>query len=59
MAGPLRPNPPPPHELNGRWNVGKKGLKKKKYFFLNGPALYLPPPLLMARTLRELFLRLP
>ena len=22
MARPLRPNPPPPLELNGRWNVG-------------------------------------
>ena len=24
MAGPLRPNPQPPLEPNGRWNVGKK-----------------------------------
>ena len=32
-----------------RW---KKGLKKS-YIFLNGPALYNPPPLLMARPLRE------
>ena len=68
MAGPLRPNPPlpPPLELNGRWNFGtleKKG-SKKSYFFLNGPALYAPgpPPLLMARPLREelfFILRLP
>ena len=53
MAGPLRPNPPP-LEPNGRWNDGtleKKG-SKKSHFFLNGPALY-PPPLLMARPLRE------
>ena len=31
MARPLRPNPPPPIELNGRWNVGtleKKAPKK-------------------------------
>ena len=57
MAGPLRPNPPPPHELNGRWNFGtleKKG-SKKSYFFLNGPALYNPPLLFMARPLREEF----
>ena len=35
MAWPLRPNPPPPLELNGRWNVEKKG-SQKSYFFLNG-----------------------
>ena len=57
MAGPLRPNPPPPPlELNGRltFETLKKRLKKSS-FLLNGPALY-PPPLLIARPLRvELF----
>ena len=53
MAGPLRPNPPPPSSLMAveileRW---KKRLKKS-FFFLNGPALY-PTPLLMARPLRR------
>ena len=45
MARPLRPNLPPPLELNGRWNVGtlKKKVTKKVFFFLNGPALYQPP----------------
>ena len=53
MAGPLRPNPPPPSSLRAveiyeRW--------KKTFFFLNSPALY-PPPLLMDRPLRvEFFL---
>ena len=59
MAGSLRPNPPTPSSLMAvkileRW---KKGSKKN----LNGPANY-PPPLLMARPLREelsIFLRLP
>ena len=48
MAGPLRLYHPPPSSLMavGSWNVGKKVL-----FFLNGPALYPPPPLLMARPL--------
>ena len=59
MTGPLRPNSPSPLELNCRWNVGtlgKKGYQKK---FLYGHALY-PPPLLMARPLREeLLFRLP
>ena len=49
MAGPLRPNPLPPLELNGRRKVGKKSSKKS--FFLNGPAFY--PPLLMAWPQRE------
>ena len=40
MAGPLRLNPPPLLELNGRWNVEKK-VKKKVLFSL------------MARPLRE------
>ena len=58
MAGPLRQKPTHPLELNGRWNVGKKGLNKK-YFFFNGRP-FTPPPLLMARPLREeLFFRLP
>ena len=40
----------PPPELNGRWNVGplEKEGSKKKYFFLNGPAIK-----------RRFFLRLP
>ena len=52
MARPLRP--PPSLELNVRWNFGTVEKKdyKKSFFFLNGPALY-PPPLLMARPLRE------
>ena len=55
MARPLRPNPQPPLELYGRWNVGtlEKNWFKESYFFLNGPALYPPPPLLMVRPLRE------
>ena len=53
MAGPLRSNPPPPSSLMAvetleRW----KKRFKKKFVFLNGPALY-PTPLLMARPLRE------
>ena len=44
MAGPLRPNPPPPHELNGRWNVGKKGLKKKSIFSLMARPFTSPLP---------------
>ena len=36
--------PPSPLELNGRWNVEKKG-SRKSYFFLNGPTLYPPSPL--------------
>ena len=52
MAGPLRPNPPPPLHI-AQWplfcNAGKKGFKKKVIFFLmarpftptplNGPAI--------------------
>ena len=45
MAGPLRPNPNPPLELNGRWNFGTLEKKVLKQIFLNGPALYPPPPL--------------
>ena len=49
MAGPLiRPNPPPPLKLNGRWNVGKKS-----YFFLNGPALYPSPPTLNGPAIKR------
>ena len=54
MAGPLRPNPPPPLEPNGRWNVGtleKKGLKKVLFSLMSRP--FTPPPLLMAMPLRE------
>ena len=53
MAGPLRPNPPHPLELNGRWKVG---MLEKSSFFLKGPAPN-PPPVLMALPLRdELFI---
>ena len=54
MVRPLRPNPLP-LELNGRWNYGmlEKKVPRKVLFFLNGPALYQPPPLLMVRQLRE------
>ena len=46
MAGPLRPTPLSPFELNGRWNLERwKKRFQKKFFFLNGPALYSPPPL--------------
>ena len=57
MAGQLRPNPP----SRALWPLKRwKKRFKKSYFFVNGPALY-PPPLLMARPLREdiFFLRLP
>ena len=33
MAGPLRPNPPHPLELNGRWNFGTFEKKVPKEFF--------------------------
>ena len=33
MARPLRPNPPPPLELNGRWKNGKLDKKIKKKLF--------------------------
>ena len=51
IAGPLRPNPPPP-SLNGRWNVGtlKKSLKKIIFSLMARP--FTPPPL-------NFFLRLP
>ena len=44
MGGPLRPNPPPSLELNGRrtFETLEKGPKKSS-FFLKGPALYPPP----------------
>ena len=42
MAGPLRPNPHTPLELNGRWNVGTLKKVPKKVIFS-----------LMARQLRE------
>ena len=60
MGGPLRPTLPHPLELNGHWKVWTLEKKiQKSFFFLNGPA-FTPPPLLMARPLREeLFLRLP
>ena len=54
MARPLRLNPPPPLELNGRWNVGtqeKKVPKKVIFSLLARP--FTPPPSLMARPLRE------
>ena len=60
MAGPLRPNPPPPSSLMAveileRW---KKRLKKVIFFLMARPIT--SPPFLMARPLREeLFLRLP
>jgi hypothetical protein len=46
MAGTLRPYPPHPSSLMAveileYWNKNVK----QKYFFLNGPALYPPPPL--------------
>ena len=54
MAGPLRPNLSLSSlmaaEIFEHW---KKGFQKS-HFFLNGPALYPPPPL-MARPLREEF----
>ena len=53
MAGPLRPYPPPLFELNGRWNVGKKGFKKVIFSLIARPFIRPPPPLLMARPLRE------
>ena len=49
-------------ELNGRWNFGTlENRFQKKFFFLNGPALYPPPPILIALPLREeiFLLRLP
>ena len=54
LAGPLRTNPPPPSELNGRWNFGtlEKKVPKKVLFPLMARQHY-PPPLLMARPLRE------
>ena len=60
MAGSLRPNPLPPLELNGRWNigtlerwnVGKKGTKKV-LFALMAPPFTPPPLLLVAWPLRE------
>ena len=58
MAG---PNPPPPLELNGRWNVRKKRFPKN-IFFLDDPALYPPPlPPLHGPAIerRTFFLRLP
>ena len=61
MARPLRPNLPPPLELNGRWNVGtlkNKGYKKA-FFSLMARPFTNPPPLLIARPLREELLRLP
>jgi len=60
MAGTLRPYPPHSSSLMAVeiLEYWKKNVKQK-YFFLNGPALY-PPPLLIARPLKEeLFLRLP
>ena len=42
MAGPLRPNPPP-LSLIAVERLAKKGSNKSSYF-LNGPALYPPPP---------------
>ena len=46
MAGSLRPNPPSPLELNGRWKVGTLEKKvPKKLIYLNGLGLYPPPPL--------------
>ena len=44
MAGPLRPNPPPPSSLMAVeiFERLKKGSKKSS-FFLNGLALYPPP----------------
>ena len=60
MAGPLRPNPPPPSSLMGveileGW---KKGSKKSFFSIMARP--FTPSPLLMALPLREeLFLRLP
>ena len=54
MAGPLRPNPPPPLELKWPMERWKKIGSNKGIFSL------MAPPLLMARPLREeLFLRLP
>ena len=57
MAGPLRPTP---LELNGRWNVGKKG-KKKVIFSLMAPRPRpLPPPSLNGPSIkRRTFLQLP
>ena len=60
MAGQIRPNPPPPRAKWPLkfWNVEKKRLKKVTFSLMAGPLP--PPPLLMARSLREeLFLRLP
>ena len=49
MTGPLRPNPPPPLKLNGRWNIGTLEKKVLNFFSLK-----------MDRPLREdFFLRLP
>ena len=59
MAGPLRPNPPPPSNLKWLLKFWKK-VPKKVILSLMVRPLTLPPPLLMARPLREeLFLRLP
>ena len=45
MAGPLRPNLPPPSSLMAV-EILERWKKRFKFFcFLNGPTLYPPPPL--------------
>ena len=39
MAGPVRSNPPPSLDLNGRWDVGKKVIFSLIALYFN-----LPPP---------------
>ena len=52
MAGPLRPYPPLPPKLNGRPIFFSPVPKVEKNIF-SLMALPFPPPLLMARPLRE------